>query len=98
MFLYNKIRKKYSCSIHPRIQLGQNFYISHAQGILIGQTTIIGYNCRVYPGAKLIAKVNGDIELVKYNMRRHPKIGNDCILGLYCIIIGVITIGNNVII
>ncbi|MDO4317102.1 MAG: DapH/DapD/GlmU-related protein [Lachnospiraceae bacterium] len=96
MFLYNRIRKKYGCSINPRIQLGENFYISHAQDIVIGQTSEIGDNCRVFPGAKLIAKVEGDEELVKRGVRRHPKIGNNCMLGADCIIIGPVAIGNNV--
>ena len=60
MFLYNSIRKKYGCSINPRIKCGEGLYISHAQDIVIGQTTIIGNNCRVYPGAKIIARVEGD--------------------------------------
>lgn len=96
MFLYNTIRKKYGCSINPRIKVGDNFYISHAQDIVIGQTSEIGDNCRIYPGVKVIAKVKGDVELVAKGMRRHPKIGNDCMLGADCIIIGPINIGNNV--
>lgn len=96
MFLYNRIRKVYGCSINPRIRLGEDFYISHAQDIVIGQTSEIGDRCRVYPGAKVIAKVEGDMELIKKGMRRHPKIGNDCILGADCIVIGPINVGNNV--
>lgn len=96
MFLYNTIRKKYGCSINPRIKVGKNLYIAHAQDIVIGQTSEIGDNCRVYPGAKVIAKVDGDIELVARGMRRHPKIGNNCLLGADCIIIGSINIGDNV--
>lgn len=96
MFLYNKIRKQYGCSINPRIQLGDNFYISHAQDIVIGQTSIIGNDCRVYPGAKVIARVEGDLDLVAAGKRRHPLIGDGCLLGADCIVMGPITIGNNV--
>lgn len=98
MFLYNSIRRKYSCLIHPKVKIGNNFYISHAQDIVIGETSIIGNNCKIYPGAKMIAKVDGDINLVKNNLRRHPKIGDNCLLGADSILIGNITIGNNVII
>ena len=35
MFMYNRIRKKYGCSINPRIKLGEGLYISHAQDIVI---------------------------------------------------------------
>ena len=96
MFMYNHLRRVYGCSINPRIKLGKNLYISHAQDIVIGQTAEIGDNCRVYPGAKVIARVEGDSELAQNNIRRHPKIGNDCMLGTDCIVIGPIIVGNNV--
>lgn len=96
MFMYNRLRKRYGCSINPRIKLGGNLYISHAQDIVIGQTSEIGDNCRVYPGAKVIARVEGDQELADKGQRRHPKIGNNCLLGADCIVIGPITIGDNV--
>ena len=96
MFMYNRIRKKYGCSINPRIKLGEGLYISHAQDIVIGQTTVIGKRCKVYPGAKVIAKVEGDMELVEKGKNRHPQIGDDCMLGADCIVIGPIKIGNNV--
>lgn len=81
MFLYNKIRNKYGCSINPRIKLGSNCYIAHMQSITIGQTAEIGDNCKIYPNIMIIAKVKGDIELVNSQLRRHPKIGNNCIIG-----------------
>lgn len=96
MFMYNRLRKMYGCSINPRIKLGKNLYISHAQDIVIGQTAEIGDNCRIYPGAKVIARVEGDQELADNSLRRHPKIGDDCLLGADCIVIGPITIGDNV--
>ncbi|MCD8221082.1 MAG: hypothetical protein LUD07_02610 [Clostridiales bacterium] len=96
MLLYNKIRKTYSCSINPRITIGQNLYISHAQDIVIGQTSEIGDNCRIYPGAKLVARVEGDLELAMIGKRRHPKIGDNCLLGADCIIIGPVDVGDNV--
>lgn len=96
MFLYNKIRSKYNCNISPRIKIGSDFYISHAQDIAIGQTAEIGSNCRVYPGAKLIARVEGDMQRAKEGKRRHPLIGDNCLLGAGCIVIGPIQVGNNV--
>ena len=96
MFMYNRIRREYGCSINPRIIVGKNLYISHAHNIIIGQTAEIGDDCRVYPGAKVIARVKGDKELAYKEMRRHPRIGNNCLLGADCLVIGPITIGDNV--
>lgn len=94
-FLYNSIRRNYGCSINPRIKIGSDFYLAHAIGVVIGQTSIIGNNCKIYPGAKLIAKLAGDEALVKDNQRRHPMIGDNCIIGADSLIIGPIEIGDN---
>ncbi len=98
MFLYNKIRKKYNCSIHPQIKVGSNFYISHVQDIIIGQTAEIGKNCKIYPGAKIIARVKEDERRVKQGKRRHALIGDNCVIGADAILVGPVQIGNNVLI
>lgn len=67
-------------------------------GITIGRTAIIGDNCKIYPYAAIIAAIKGDDKRYKNEERRHAKIGNDCILGYGCMIIGPITIGDDVLI
>lgn len=94
--LYNKIRRKYNCHVCPSIVLGKNPYIAHAQNLQIGKTAIIGDNCRIYPNVSIIAAVKGDQERYSTHKRTHAKIGNNCLLGTKCLIIGPVNIGNDV--
>lgn len=94
--LYNYIRKKYGCDIFPGVTIGKNLYIAHAQSILVGKTTIIGDNCKIYPNVYIIAALKDDDYRFNMKIRRHPKIGNNCIIGCGAKLIGAIKIGNNV--
>ena len=97
-FMWNAIRKKYSCDIYPGIKCGDNLRIEHPMWICIGRTAELGSNVRIYNGVLVIAKVTGD-ELRKAGKeRRHAKIGDNVILGSGSTIIGPVTIGDNTII
>ena len=39
--------------IHPGAQIGKNFFIDHGTGIVIGETTVIGDNVKIYQGVTL---------------------------------------------
>lgn len=39
--------------IHPGARIGNNLFIDHGMGIVIGETTIIGNNCTIYHGTTL---------------------------------------------
>ena len=97
-FMWNAIRKKYSCDIYPGIICGTNLRIEHPMWICIGKTTVLGNNVRIYNGVLVIAKVTGDEERRKNKSRRHADIGNNVVLGSGCTIIGPISIGDNCII
>ena len=87
---------EFNCSIPPYLEVGKNLYVAHPQGILLGRTTIIGDNVKIYPYASTIAKVKEDDKLWSSGQRRHAKIGNNCTLGYGCKLIGPITLGDNV--
>ena len=60
--------------IHPGAQIGENFFIDHGTGVVIGETCIIGKGCRLYQGVTLGAlsfSKNADGTLVK-GIPRHP--------------------------
>lgn len=76
--------------------IGSGTYIAHAHAICIGKTAVIGNNCRIYPHSDITAAVKGDDIRSELNQQRHATIGDDCILGNGCTIIGPITIGDNV--
>lgn len=92
----NKLQEKYSLKIPCSVKIGREFHIHHPQGIRIGMTAEIGNNCHVYPFFAAVAAVKGDDKRLKEHKRRHPKIGNDCILGHGATVIGPITIGDDV--
>lgn len=92
----NKLQEKFQLKIPNSVIIGDNFQIRHPTGIRIGRTAEVGDNCKVYPYFVAMAALKGDSERYKGHIRRHPKIGNDCILGSKATLIGPITIGDDV--
>lgn len=82
--------------IHPGAQIGESFFIDHATGIVIGQTSVIKNNVSIYQGVTL-----GSVQVSKElaNVKRHPTIeDNVTIYANATILGGDITIGKNSII
>lgn len=80
---------KTGADIHPGATIGKSFFIDHATGVVIGETTIIGDHVILYQGVTL-----GGVSSSKG--KRHPTIGNNVVVGTGAIVLGNITIGNNV--
>lgn len=74
--------------IHPGAQIGRRFFIDHAMGVIIGETTIIGDDCVLYQNVTLggTGKESG---------KRHPTLGNNVMVGVGAAVLGSITIGDN---
>ena len=74
--------------IHPGAQIGRRFFIDHAMGVIIGETTIIGDDCVLYQNVTLggTGKETG---------KRHPTLGNNVMVGVGAAVLGSITIGDN---
>lgn len=92
---------KTGIDIHPGAKIGDSFFIDHGTGVVIGETTEIGNNVRLYQnvtlGAKSFSK-NDDGSLVK-GIKRHPNIGNNVVIYAGATILGGETkIGDNVVI
>ena len=82
--------------IHPGAQIGENFFIDHGTGVVIGETCIIGKGCRLYQGVTLGAlsfKKNDDGSLVK-GIPRHPILEDNVTVYAGASILGRITIGS----
>ena len=92
----NQLAVKYGLCISCSAKIGKDLQIRHPFGITIGRTAEIGDNCKVYPYFIAVAALKGDGDRWKAQIRRHPKIGNDCILGSKATVIGPITIGDDV--
>ena len=68
-WISQKAARKTGIEIHPGAQIGKGFFIDHGNGVIIGETTIIGDNVTLYQGVTLggTGKEHG---------KRHPTIGN----------------------
>jgi serine O-acetyltransferase len=71
--------------IHPGATIGCPFSIDHGTGIVIGETTIIGNNVKLYQGVTLGAL---SVDKSKASKKRHPTIEDNVILYSGCTILG----------
>jgi serine O-acetyltransferase len=76
--------------IHPGAKLGQNFFIDHGTGVVIGETCEIGNHVKLYQGVTLGAlsfPTDGDGQLVR-GMKRHPTIQDHVVIYANATILG----------
>ena len=64
---------KTGIDIHPGATIGKYFFIDHGTGIVIGETTVIGDNVKIYQGVTLGALSTRGGQKLK-NQKRHPTI------------------------
>jgi len=92
------IHGKTGIDIHPGAEIGHSFFIDHGTGIVIGETTIIGNNVKLYQGVTLGAL---SVQKNLMNKKRHPTIednvtiysgatilGGETVIGKNCVIGG----------
>lgn len=65
--------------INPGATIGEYFFIDHGTGVVIGETTTIGNNVKLYQGVTLGALSTRKGQLLA-NVKRHPTIGNNVIV------------------
>lgn len=75
--------------IHPGATIGKGFFVDHGMGVVIGETTQIGDNCVLFHNVTLGGTG-------KHKGKRHPTLGNDVFVGTGAILLGPITVGDNV--
>ncbi len=80
--------RKTGIEIHPGARIGKGFFIDHGNGVIIGETTIVGDNVTLYQGVTLggTGKEQG---------KRHPTLGNNIMVGAGAKVLGSCTIGDN---
>jgi serine O-acetyltransferase len=78
--------------IHPGAKLGRNFFIDHGTGVVIGETTEIGANVKIYQGVTLGALAPAFGQKLR-GQKRHPTIEDDVTIYAGATILG----GNTVI-
>ena len=83
--------------IHPRAKIGRSFTIDHGTGVVIGATSIIGSNVKIFQGVTLGAKsfpLDEHGNPIK-GIPRHPIVEDNVIIYSQATILGRITIGAN---
>jgi len=63
--------------IHPGAVIGNHFFIDHGTGVVIGETTIIGNNVKIYQGVTLGAL---SVDKSMRGKKRHPTIEDNVIV------------------
>ncbi len=80
--------RKTGIEIHPGATIGEGLFIDHGNGVIIGETAIIGNNCTLYQGVTLggTGKEHG---------KRHPTLGDNVMVSAGAKVLGSFKIGDN---
>lgn len=88
---YRNIQVKYGFQIPHTCKIGIGLFMGHYGNIIINQKSIIGDNCNIAQGVTI-----GNIN--KGSKKGSPTIGNEVWIGANSVLVGKITVGNNVLI
>lgn len=86
--------------INPGASIGEEFFIDHGTGVVIGETSVIGTRVRIYQGVTLGAKsfpLDEQGNPIK-NIPRHPIVEDDVIIYSGATILGRVTIGKGTVV
>ena len=79
--------------IHPGAKIGKNLFIDHGMGVVIGETSEIGDNVTIYHMATLGGIAPSINSNDQRNIKRHPTIGDEAVVGSGAQVLGPITVG-----
>jgi serine O-acetyltransferase len=87
LYLQSQSSRIFAVDINPAAKIGKGIMFDHGTGIVIGETASIGDNCSLLQGVTLggTGKETGD---------RHPKIGDNVMIGAGAKVLGNIRVGN----
>ena len=81
--------------IHPKAKIGKNLFIDHGMGVVVGETSIIGDNVTIYHMVTLggiSPSINSDDQR---NVKRHPTLMVNVVVGSGAQILGPVIVGKN---
>ncbi|MFN8007025.1 MAG: serine O-acetyltransferase EpsC [Terriglobia bacterium] len=81
---------KTGIDIHPGAQIGPYFFIDHGTGVVIGETTLIGQNVKLYQGVTLgaLSFPKDETGRLIRGIKRHPTIEDDVVIYAGATILG----------
>jgi serine O-acetyltransferase len=81
--------------IHPKAEIGKNFFIDHGMGVVIGETSEIGDNVTIYH-ATTLGGISPSIKSDEQRyVKRHPTLKNNVVVGSGAQVLGPIVVGEN---
>ena len=81
--------------IYPKAKIGENLFIDHGMGVVIGETSEIGKNVTIYQNVTLGGIAPSINSNDQRNIKRHPTLEDNVVVGSGAQILGPITIGKN---
>ena len=81
--------------IHPKAKIGKNLFIDHGMGVVIGETSEIGDNVTIYHSVTLggiSPSIDSDSQR---DVKRHPTLKNNVVVGSGAQVLGPIVVGEN---
>ena len=80
---------------HPKAEIGKNFFIDHGMGVVIGETSEIGDNVTIYH-ATTLGGISPSIKSDEQrDVKRHPTLKNNVVVGSGAQVLGPIVVGEN---
>ena len=79
--------------IHPNANIGKNLFIDHGMGVVIGETSDIGDNVTIYHMVTLGGIAPSINSNDQRNVKRHPTIQDDVVIGSGAQILGPVIVG-----
>ena len=79
--------------IHPGAQIGNRFFIDHGMGVVIGETSDIGDNVTIYHMATLGGIAPSINSNEQRNIKRHPTIEDEVVIGSGAQVLGPVRVG-----
>jgi len=81
--------------IHPKANIGKNLFIDHGMGVVIGETSEIGDNVTIYHMATL-GGISPSIDSNNQrNVKRHPTLKDNVVVGSGAQVLGPVVVGKN---
>jgi len=90
-YIAERTRRKTGVDIHPGATIGEGFFIDHGTGVVIGETTVIGRNVKLYQGVTLGALSFPKDEATGMLMKghkRHPNVEDNVVIYAGATILG----------
>jgi len=79
------VHSRTGIDIHPGAQIDESFFIDHGTGVVVGETTVIGKNVKLYQGVTLGAL---SVKKEESGQKRHPTIEDDVTIYANATILG----------